>query len=75
MRPQIVPIVTLLLFLLNSFIMLGQSTTASSGPPPPAQRTPPELPIDGSLYLLLALGILYGIYALLKMKKANETRP
>jgi hypothetical protein len=52
--------------------MLGQSSTASSGPPPPAQRTPPELPIDSSVYLLLIAGIIYGVYLITKKKKAND---
>ena len=52
--------------------MLGQSSTASSGPPPPAQRTPVDLPIDGSVYLLLIAGLVYGVYLILKCKKASD---
>ncbi len=73
MRPQIVTILTFLLFSMNSISMLGQSSTASSGPPPPAQRTPPELPIDSSVYLLLIAGIVYGIYLITKKKKVSDS--
>ncbi|MEZ4778064.1 MAG: hypothetical protein R2786_01615 [Flavobacteriaceae bacterium] len=75
MRPQIVTIVAFLLFILNSISMLGQSTTASSGPPPPSQGRGPELPIDSSIYILLIAGILYGVYILLKKKKAIDRIP
>ena len=72
MRPQIVIILTILLFSLNSISMLGQSSTASSGPPPPPQRTPVDLPIDSSIYLLLVAGIVYGIYIVAKNKKTSD---
>lgn len=75
MRPQIVTILTFLLFLMNSITLLGQSSTASSGPPPPPQRTPPELPIDSSIYLLVIAGIIYGVYVVLQKKKATDRLP
>ena len=52
--------------------MLGQSSTASSGPPPPPQRTPVDLPIDSSIYLLLIAGVVYGIYIVAKNKKTSD---
>ncbi|MDC8005128.1 hypothetical protein POV27_13790 [Aureisphaera galaxeae] len=72
MRPQIVTIATLVLFLVNSTLMLGQSTGKEAGPPPPAQRTPGELPIDSGLYILLIAGIIYGVYVLLQRRKAKN---
>lgn len=72
MRPQIVKILTIMLFLLNSFYMLGQSSSAKSGPPPPPQRTP-QLPIDTNIYILIVAGILLGIYVVLKNKRAKST--
>ena len=75
MRPQIVTIVTYFLFFLNSIALLGQTTTASSGPPPPNQGRGPELPIDTNIYILIVLGISYGIYILLRKKKSIDTPP
>ena len=75
MRPQIVTILTFLLFLMNSISLLGQSSTATSGPPPPPQRTPPELPIDSSVYLLVIAGIIYGIYVMVQKRKAIDKLP
>ncbi len=72
MRPQIVTIVTFVLFIANSTLMLGQSSGKESGPPPPAQRTPGELPIDSGLYILLLAGIIYGAYVLLQRRKAKN---
>ena len=37
------------------------------GPPPPQNQPPPVgLPIDGSLYVLLVVGVVYGVYAIRK---------
>ncbi len=65
MRPQIVPILTVVLSFLVSASMLAQS----SGPPPPAQRRPPEAPIDTQLVYLLVLGVFLGCYFLYKKTK------
>ncbi len=72
MRPQIVTIVTLVLFIVNSATMLGQSSGQDSGPPPPTQRTPGDLPIDNGLYILLIAGIIYGAYIILQRRKAKN---
>jgi hypothetical protein len=40
------------------------------GPPPPQNQPPPVgLPIDGSLYVLLVVGVVYGVYAISKRVK------
>jgi hypothetical protein len=37
------------------------------GPPPPQNQPPPVgLPIDASLYVLLVVGVVYGVYAIRK---------
>lgn len=72
MRPQIVNILTLMLFLLNSLLAIGQSPSAGAKPPPPPQRTPPEATIDSSIYILLIVAIIYGVYVVYKFKSANK---
>ena len=72
MRPQIVTILTFALSFLNGAIMLGQSTSADSGPPPPPQRTPPEMFIDSNILLLVLAGLIYGVYVILRRKKAKS---
>ena len=72
MRSQIVTIITLALFLINSATMLGQSTGGNSGPPPPAQRTPGELPIDGGIYILIVAGIILGIYTVFQLRRSKS---
>lgn len=72
MRPQIVKILTIVLFLVNSMSMLGQSLSGSSGPPPPYNRAPPEAPIDGSIAILIIAGIVYGAYIAYKKKRINS---
>lgn len=63
MRPQIVKILTLILFVLNSIAMLAQT----AGPPPPSPgRRPPQAPIDSDLYILVIVGLLYGTYVAYK---------
>ena len=51
-----------ILFVLISCVTLAQT----GGPPPPAPPPPPGLPIDGGIYILLSLGILYGVRKLQK---------
>jgi len=47
-----------ILFLLISFVSVAQTM---SGPPPPAPPPPPGLPIDAGIYILLAVGLIYGV--------------
>lgn len=51
-----------ILFVLISFVCMAQSE-----PPPPTP--PPGTPIDGGLFILLALGLLYGVLKILKEKR------
>ena len=64
MRPQIVKI-------LVSFVVFFVCTvTWGKQVPPPPQRTPlPGLPIDGGLIYLVLLGIVLGLYSLLRKKR------
>lgn len=70
MRPQIVTILVVILFMFNAITAYGQDL--SSGPPAP-NRTPPApeiaLPLDTSIFVLIALGLIYGIY--ISYKKIN----
>lgn len=72
MRPQIVTILTLMLLLYNSSIVLGQTAGGGSGPPPPT-GPPPELPLDNGLILLVIAGLFYGVYVLLKRRRATNS--
>jgi len=56
-----------ILFVLISFAGVSQTM---SGPPPPAPPPPPGLPIDSGVYLLFAIGLIYGIVKILKVNKA-----
>ena len=70
MRPQIVTFLTLVLFIVNSMPMLGQSSGTDSGPPPPAQLTPPELFIDSQILWLAFAGLLYGVFVIVRKRNA-----
>lgn len=72
MRPQIVKILTLILFLVNSMSMLGQSLSGSSGPPPPSNNRGPQFPIDENIWILLAIGLCLGVYIIYKKKRINS---
>lgn len=64
MRPQIVKILTLVLFISNSTAMLAQSLSSdSAGPPAPNRGAhPPELPISDGIEVLLCIALVYGCY-------------
>jgi hypothetical protein len=54
-----------ILFLLAGVVGVAQTM---SGPPPPAPPPPPGLNIDMGIYILLAIGLLYGIIKALRAK-------
>jgi len=62
MKEKITTIATLL-FSLISFIGVSQ------GPPPPQPPPPVGLPIDSGLVILLTIGLLYGAFRILKLKR------
>jgi len=70
MRPQIVKILTLILFIFNSISMLAQER---SGPPPPAGNRRPPQPIDESIIILIVLGVLYGAYIAYKKHQLKDS--
>lgn len=70
MRPQIVTILTFAVFFMNSGAMFGQLSD-DANPPPPPQLTPIDAPIDGGIFILIILGIVYGVYALKQRQKRS----
>jgi len=71
MRPQIVKILTLILFAFNSISLLAQER---SGPPPPAgNRRPPQGSIDDSIIVLIVVGLLYGAYIVYKKHQLKDS--
>ena len=59
-------------FFIASILMVGFSGMAKVGPPPPpaGPPTPPGFPIDGSLLLLIVLGI---VFSFIFLKKYSTT--
>ncbi|WP_412987325.1 hypothetical protein [Pontimicrobium sp. IMCC45349] len=64
MRIQNKTTIASILFVLISFVC-----TAQEMPPPPAPPPPPGLPVDGFLWVLLVLGVCYGVFKLIKLQK------
>ena len=52
-----------ILFVLISFVCVAQGD-----PPPPTPPPPPGLSVDGGVYFLLFLGVLYGIKKILDLR-------
>lgn len=69
MRPQIVK--SIVLFTVHFFVY-GVAIAQQKAPPPP-QRTPPPpgLPIDEGLFLVLFIGIVLGVYFILRKNNHN----
>ena len=74
MRPQIVKILTIVLFLLNSTTLLSQHSRGGKGPPVPTNnRTFPELPIDDSILILILIALVYGAYIAYKRYRTKNS--
>jgi hypothetical protein len=71
MRSQIVNILTLLFSFLSTVSVFGQRVGDSAPPQPRPGPTPPELPIDDNLIILLMLGICLGVYYFYKKRTTN----
>lgn len=77
MRPQIVKKITpTVLSFFASAMMLGQARDASSGPPTPSRAPDPPidlpLPIDSNIVVLVAVGLVFGIYTVLKIRAKHN---
>ncbi|HBY67626.1 MAG: hypothetical protein CMC07_07330 [Flavobacteriaceae bacterium] len=72
MRPRIVFILTIALSLYNSAFGFAQSVKDSKGPPPPNETRTPGLAIDNDLYILLVVGLLLGVYFIVKKYRSND---
>lgn len=59
-----------ILFLLVSFVCAAQET---GNPPPPMPPPPVGLPIDGSVLIVLVLGVIFGVYSHVKISKHRST--
>ena len=75
MRPQIVKILAIALFLLNSASMLSQRSGSGKGPPTPTNQrtTPPELPLDDSILILIVIGLIYGAFIAYKRYRIKNS--
>jgi len=70
MRPQIVK--SIVLFTAHFFVY-GVAIAQQKPPPPPRTSTPPPvgLPIDDGLLLVLFIGIVLGVYFILRKNNPN----
>ena len=57
-----------ILFSLTSMSSMAQGL---GNPPPPMPPPPPGLPIDGPVLVVLALGLIYGIYKTIEIKRSK----
>lgn len=48
--------------LIYNVLLIVQKVAGTDGPPPPDQQRPPGFPIDDNIWVLLASGILLGVY-------------
>jgi hypothetical protein len=65
---------SLRIFFLITFLIVGFSGMAKQGPPPPAAGapTPPGFPIDGSNFLMVLFGVLFSFVFLKKYLSLNK---
>lgn len=58
------------------FILLFFSIIAKGGPPSPTYRTPPTpplLPIDENIYIVMIIALLFGIYIIYNNRLKTKT--
>lgn len=65
MRPQIVKIFVLGLSLLLPNLALAQD------PPPPTGPPPPGFPIDANIFILVILGLAYGVFVAYRRRRLS----
>lgn len=59
--------------ILNLLVFISASVFAvPKGPPPPKAPPPPGLPIDGYVFLLLIIAVLYGFYKINNLKLTSK---
>ncbi|WP_347373585.1 hypothetical protein [Aequorivita sp. Q41] len=59
------------LIIYNIIVVVVQATSDNSGPPPPPdQNRPPLVPIDDNLWVILVIGLVFGVYIAYKKMQA-----
>jgi hypothetical protein len=51
------------------FAALPSPGFATPPPPPPTTPPPPGLPIDGGIFVMVVVGLIFGIYKIYQHKK------
>jgi hypothetical protein len=55
----------------NVLIFLVQAASSNQAPPPPSQNRGPNYPIDDNIWVLLVVGILFGVYLIYKRNRSS----
>ncbi len=55
----------------NVLMLVIQTASGGQGPPPPSQNRGPQLPIDENIWILLIIGVLFGIYIIYKRNRSS----
>jgi len=54
--------------LFNVISLAVQATSSKQGPPPPSQNRGPLFPLDDNIWILIVVGIVFGVYIIYKRK-------
>lgn len=57
-------------FIYNVLIFAVQTTAGEQAPPPPSQNRGPNYPIDDNIWILIVVGIIFGIYVIYKRNRS-----